>query len=348
MELNAITFKFKKEKSEYKQAHYINGKAVLNNKVIAYLEGQLIDRKNKLSYDNFHSICDFFTAELQECGCYLCDAKGHLRAPAKDLVSEACNSGPFIYIESINVIEEARGQDVSLLMLKACLDHFQWTLAAIFPAPLTPFDGTVFREVVVKLSRHFARLGFIQCDESQFWILDRSAYNGVILQPNNSLVVLQKPEKMKLSDINKELVDVMHANDDKLEGLPFNLAISRIVSCLQRGASINESNLLHHVVANKKNNLIAISIALCGDINKQDEEGNTPLHVASSVTNIIGSTILLALGADATILDRKGLNHLQKAHEVLQIAERSKRDFALAFGIDIPDAQMMMMDGFFN
>ena len=51
--------------------------------LIAYLDGQLIDRNNKSSNDNFHSICDSFTRELQECGCYLCDAKGHLRAPAK-------------------------------------------------------------------------------------------------------------------------------------------------------------------------------------------------------------------------------------------------------------------------
>ena len=100
-------------------------------------------------------------------------------------------------------------------------------------------------------------------------------------------------------------------------------------------------------MANRKNNLIAILIALGGNINKQDDEGSTPLHVASRLENKEGSSILLALGADATILDRKGKNHLQQADEFLQRIERCKRDFALAFGINIPDAQMMM-DGFFN
>jgi len=340
MELNvtAITYKFRKATRDYKQAYAINGKAIFNNKVIAELDGQWIDRK-RIDH-NFHSICDSFSGELQECGCYLCDAKGHLRAPAKNLVSEACNFGPFIYIQSINVIEEARGQDVSLLMLKACLDHFKWTLAAMFPAPLIPFEGTVFRNVVVKLSRHFSRLGFIQVDESKFWIMDHRTYNGVILQPNNNLVVLQKPEKLQLNAINKELVGVISANDDKLQGLPFNLTISRISSCLQRGASINDSNLLHHVVANKMNNLIAILIALGGNINKQDEEGNTPLHVASSLANKEGSTILLSLGADATILNRLGKNHSQQAEEHLQEMERSNRDFCAVFGINIPDGHM--------
>jgi len=337
MEFNTadIKFVFKREKDEYPLSIAANivGTATIGSNVIAHLNGQLINRKNN-PY-NFHSICDDFSSELQECGCYMCDDKGRLRAPAKDLVSKACNTGGFIYIESITVVTEARRRDVSLLMLKACLDKYKWTLAAIFPAPLQPFPGTEFRDVVVKLSRHFARLGFKQCDESQYWILDHSVYNGEILQLNNNLAVFQKPAKVPLSSINMELLNSIDGDGfgEIFNRISFNQTVSRITSCVQRGASINETKLLHFVVANKKNNLIATLIGLGGDINLQDDEGCTPLHVASRLQNKEGTKILIELGADTTILDRKGNTHTQAAKEMFTKMMQSQLDFCRAMGI---------------
>ena len=48
VELNAtvsdITFKFRKGTSDYKQAHSINGKAIVNNKVLNCIFRRTVDR----------------------------------------------------------------------------------------------------------------------------------------------------------------------------------------------------------------------------------------------------------------------------------------------------------------
>ena len=146
--------------------------------------------------------------------------------------------------------------------------------------------------------------------------MDRSVYNGEILQLNNNLAVFQKPAEVPLSSINRELLDSIKGDGvgEIFNTISFNQTVSRITSCLQRGASIDESKLLHFVVANKKNNLIAILIGLGGSINLQDDEGCTPLHVASRLQNEEGTKILIELGADTTILDRKG----NTTHKLLQ------------------------------
>lgn len=158
---------------------------------------------------------------------------------------------------------------------------------------------------------------------------------------------------MPLSNLNKELLDSIKGEEDlwtykatnTSDVEAFNMTISRISSCVQRGASINETKLLHFAIANKKNNLIAFLISLGAEINLQDESGCTALHIASRLQNNEGSNILLALGANATILDNKGMSYTEHGADSLIKSQMAQRDFCRMLGIQPREG---LMNGLWN
>ena len=94
--------------------------------------------------------------------------------------------------------------------------------------------------------------------------------------------------------------------------LRFASTISMIKYLVSLGANpINHKYLLHFITAdyNKKHSLDIVEYYVSHyniDINEQDSKGNTPLHGAIYFENIRVIPILIWLGADAKILNKKG------------------------------------------
>ena len=118
-----------------------------------------------------------------------------MEAPLRDVVSrpEDCDHGSLFYLTSVTVDKKVQGKNIGLLLTHAVMKALRdkWTLALTFPAPLY-FDRSpdakpdAFQTAVAKVSRYFARIGFVQvCGErphelNKYWALERSKLGDVI------------------------------------------------------------------------------------------------------------------------------------------------------------------------
>ncbi|KAK3245589.1 hypothetical protein CYMTET_44850 [Cymbomonas tetramitiformis] len=105
--------------------------------------------------------------------------------------------------------------------------------------------------------------------------------------------------------------------------------ISEIKKLVALGASIQHSVALFKAVANTHLEALEVLQELGGDINLQDDQGNTPLHVAAMLENEPAIAKLIALGANASPLNRAR----ETPAQALQAKMKSDREFASSFGV---------------
>ena len=107
---------------------------------------------------------------------------------------------------------------------------------------------------------------------------------------------------------------------------------AHIEDLIQQGASIRDSRAIFLAASNGQPETIKLLVRIGGRrlVNEQDEHGNTPLHVAAGMKDPISMKVLLDLGANKELVDRKGRTPWQG----LQAVKRSDASFARSMGFD--------------
>ena len=105
-----------------------------------------------------------------------------------------------------------------------------------------------------------------------------------------------------------------------------------IEDLLQQGASIHDARALFLASSNGQPDTIKLLLRIGGNrlVNKQDQHGNTPLHVAAGMKDPLCMKVLLDHGASKELADRKGRTPWQ----ALQATKRNDAQFARSMGFD--------------
>ena len=220
------TFKF--WDAAYEGSRYIYGEMWRHKTKVGVISAYLIPRGGRR---NFHSSCDAISSEVQEAGCLIGSLDGQLREPVLSLLgparSKAASTGRFLYINEVHVQRKYRGKDFGLKLVKSLAGAFegQWTLACAFFTAWgyeeqnrprhDPFDHEAERAKKLKVSRHFARCGFIQIPYSGYWVAEPASLRSDVLpkvtDPTLLLKVWTKPIPTKvdaaLAKLDKKLTD---------------------------------------------------------------------------------------------------------------------------------------------
>ncbi len=279
------------------------------------ISASLVRRPGNMLHGGFHMVTDDTcgSSELGECAQALCsDAGGTLLPAVRSVLEDAdqCDTGGLLYIEDVKLGKAHRGHDIGLHAVAHVLSQLQgrWSLAVVFPASTDhekgrPANTTPAQRdaACVSLSRHFARLGFVQAGEHRperlYWLLEASAYDGVIRAKQDDLVVHRDPPA------------TVHDHDDaELARRLQELVQNRIGPCHSlldslgahvTGAQFDRVRAVHIAVANELVELLPLLQSAGANINLVDEHGATPLHVAANMFHLPSVTALLTLGAGA-------------------------------------------------
>ena len=222
------------------------------------------------------------------------------------------------------------------------------------------------RENIVNLRRQFSRMGFrVVKDSPQYcdqWFLSMDKYKSASGNPKASWL---SKEEVKNIDIPMKARKHIKTGDDEmlkevLEDLfeepsfgassqvsPLVLSMQNGMSgskltkvkkdhikrLVQDGASLEGINALHMASANyKQSDLFDFLIGECNmTLDRSDETGNLPIHVAAICSNAEAVKVLLARGANSIAKNEDGLTPLQ----VMEKHNQSMSDFM----------QMMVMGG---
>ena len=241
----------------------VTGQIFFRKKQIGSLQGYIFRRCN-----NFYSNCDEISSETQHCSYMFFTEKGLLKPCIKSKVGAACNNGGYLHVERVSVDPEHRGKDLGLRLFQKALEKTvgQWTIAFIKPAPWDSRESTIpFREGITRLSQYFARLGFKQCSQeaaqegNSFWYLEATSFSSqrILTKAQSKKIKVTLPPPDRVTDeTDKALQKLVTAeyeySPEQVDALKRQLQIM-----IHNGADINKANLLHFVVANEKNNLIA-------------------------------------------------------------------------------------------
>jgi hypothetical protein len=254
--------------------------AKFGEKQIGSATGYLIKR----SSNQFYCWCDSISTEVQGCGVMFFTRTGALQKKFHKQfdASENVDAGAYLHITEVEINEDHRGKDIGLKLMKEMLDKTkpQWSIAMIQPNPLRSEGDQQFRDATVKISRHFARLGFKQCDThewaeaNKYWYLLADQYTGAALSKEATRdlpVVLPTPEVI-LSPVNEKIVALVRemvsqppmAGGQAMPGTStapnFWVRLQELVS---EGGNVNEARALHMIVAANRNDHIG-TLRGCG------------------------------------------------------------------------------------
>lgn len=278
------------------QVDFINAKVKFEGATVGRLSGYLFHRDGEFA-GGFYDTCDAICSETQECSVLFFKDTGRLQREFARTVSRTCNTGGFLYIESIEVDEEHRRQGLGLLLLQKCLNDIEnWSIAIMLPFPLN-LNGQQadadFATGITSLGRHFARLGFHQCDSNpvsertKFWYLEECNYHGDILETESvqDLEVVHPSSKPVLNDLTKEIREIiMQGSEEVMYGPGAAVPVvtendvsqfkENISAVLARGGNLDESGALHFAVANQKDEFLRPLV----ELGKLNNGGDTSVH----------------------------------------------------------------------
>ena len=135
----------------------------------------------------------------------LFDINGRMEGELRETITrpEECNHGCLFYLSSVEVNKKVQGKDIGVLLAHAVMNGLRdkWTLAITFPAPLRP-NPDAFQLGVDKVSRYFARIGFVQvCGDkphhlNKYWCIEKSKLpDGLLLSKAESVDIVVQADK---------------------------------------------------------------------------------------------------------------------------------------------------------
>ena len=192
------------------------------------------------------------------------------------------------------------------------------------------------KEAHVKIKRHFARMGFVQAgrnsEHHHAWYLTASSYYGGSASPRDGAAAMSRwKSKSEIKDLDIFVAPDAHVPDGvdaELNALVVREPVDKeqIRQLVEaKKASIHQSRALFVASANNDVDLLKVLIGdLNGDINEQDENGNTPPHVAAMMLCPEAISFFLQMGAKTDAINDKGHRPLQTAQEsVLAMEDES-------------------------
>ena len=267
----------------------------------------------------------------------------------KKIIKKA-NGKYLLYVEELRVEDKERGKDLSLHLMEALFYYFQddFSLCMLFPGPSIYNNNNndynwnerdddddeevkqKHREkndkVIIKLGRHFARLGFRQIDKNGYWIV-----NKPILPPLNKSetagleVLLDYPTYfriVKLDEKEKELRNIIESPCPSVSDIKQYIDNNDITIDM-----INKTCIFHYAVVCEYKDIMNYLIYLGIDINYVDDLGNSPLHLAvMHGLYEIGIQLLLS-GANKNVYDIEGKLPKQLLQEKRALGKRFNRCF---------------------
>ena len=336
------------------------------NESIGCLIGLLLPRP----HDEFFSLADSeIRDELGDMVRIFCTSNGEASRIDTGLEGEDRRVGGLIFIESMMVEPSHKGHDIGLRMVHELLVFLygQWNIVILDPAPfkhrvkdrldrrqgldLDSNEGDIlFRELTIKLFRHYARMGFQQAsknmDDYHAWYMTAKTYfmkddNGDEID-HSSLIQRWKtkdeiqrldiylpPKLMSPEGIDKELQGLIKSAIKEKKFQDRRYEITELVQ--SEGACLNKSKalflfsryyhssgeeMLHEHSSGKE--MLRILISLGANINITDERGMSPLHYAVDSLNIDAVKSLVDAGADISLRNIRGHTPLMRFERILE------------------------------
>lgn len=199
------------------------------SKKIGNVSGCLVDRWE--SRGLFFEVVDADSQELQGGGCLCFDNMGKVREPMlSQLVdlNSVEDSGGWLYVKEISIIDEERGHMLSHTMLRALFSWTDFSISCLFPAPWGIEDRRraevdPLREVKLqKIARLFAQVGYRQIGTSGYMFLERNQLKdeSVLVEEGDTMkysashnLASYKPD---LSVLDDELINAIQSNSPDL------------------------------------------------------------------------------------------------------------------------------------
>lgn len=121
-----------------------------------------------------------------------------------------------------------------------------------------------------------------------------------------------------------------------------------IKQLLNSGVSLNEADEqgrtpLHLASCSGYTELVRLLLEHGADPNRRDCMGNTPLHLAAVTGKTSVVTLLLNAGTDLLSLDKKGYNPLQLAQKKLKLLQYCKGDDMLRIREEVQNVKDMLL-----
>jgi hypothetical protein len=301
---------------------------------IGTVNGHLIDRKKTALGGGFFECCDAISDELQNAGCLCCDDRGIIRPALSKIVCDRrriarASCGGFLYVNEVMINEKAnRGSDLGLVMLQALFHNLvkHFTLAALFPAPWDTDDrdrdesDPLRTKKVVKIARHFARVGFAPIGTSGYMFVEQSQIPRDILpkEATSQLEIYEPPAKRELSVLDQELIESI-------------CDLEKVKDLVAKGADPKHAEALHHACFRQAGlPTLQYLISQGCHVNDRDVIHQTPLMLAAFRCDADTVCNLISLGADPRCVDGQGETALDAFHD----KQQSIRDYRVCFGLD--------------
>jgi hypothetical protein len=323
---------------------------------VGYLSGYIIKRNNKKFHYDGDVVCD----ELHTFTTALYDSSGKVcRVPNSEFSKIPASKGGMFLLEYIEIDPKYKGMDLGINFIYEALNHVKKHVGVCVMDPttlsehkyryqptwrdlmLTATDERAKTEMgrsfIVKLRRQFYRMGFRPIQDIpkhvNQWYLSLETYK------TNQNVKEAWLSKADVKDVHIAMSTpryIKSENDKVLErviqGLTqFDSQKKDEINRLERdGASLIGIKALHLAAATyKKQDFFEYLISeKMLPVDSRDENGNTPLHVAAVMDNVVATMFLIEKGAEKRALDNDGQTPMQAVQE----KERSMRDFENVMG----------------
>ena len=346
---------------EESRAFHVNIHLKFSGQVVGYLEGHLLPTRPDPS---FYSVAEPIDGLLWEAVKSFCDARGVAnRIDHPKLTSSPSKTdGGFFHISKLEVKTEHRGKDLGLYLIHYALVFLKddWSLAVISPGiinspkwhassgPLES-EGPMYmggrlpsetledakkrerrhekavQEAVVKISQHYARMGFLQASKNKYgvWFLtidlyfrstpEESIRQWIPKSQSDQIEVFQPTEWNELTGIDLELKTYLCGPT-----IDESRDLSGLKDLIRRGASLEASNAMVHAAFHNSVILFRTLIELGGDVNCTNERGGTPLHAAAVLRSTKIIEFLVEAGANRNVVDEADLTPMDWLQGVIR------------------------------
>jgi len=324
---------------------------------VGYLSGYIIKRNNKIFHHDGDVVCD----ELYRFTTALYDSSGKVcRVPNSEFAKIPASKGGMFLLEYVEIDPKYKGMDLGINFIHEVLNYVKKDVGVCVMDPttlsehmyryrptwrdlmLTATDERAKKEMgrsfIIKLRRQMYRMGFRPVQDIpkhvDDWYLSLEAYK------TNQNVKESWLSKEDVKDVHIAMQAPRHIKSDNdnilesvIQGLThFDSLKKDVINRLEKdGASLIGINALHLAAANyKQEDFFEYLISEKKmPVDSRDENGNTPLHVAAVMDNVVATRVLIEKGAKKRALDNDGQTPLQAVKE----KERSMRDFENVMGL---------------